>query len=317
MATTITVSYSELDAYRQCPLKHSLGYLNLWSKEQKDGSALSRGTDWHSILAVHYQTIRDLRTKADGSWLGQPTEAKQKQILWAAQAAVAPLLADPATGQQTEQQELLAWMYAGHCEAYGIDVAWEILAVEYAGQTRLLTERGGKSRFVLKYKADLVIYDHATRQIRIVDHKSAADFSHQTEIDIDDQFGLYSWAFRQPGQALTLKAVAIVRSDARTRRNKGPMTLDQRFRRLPTFRGEAELNNIALDAYRTAKAAYLPGKPVHSSPAPDRCKWRCDFLEVHLAARKGIAPMEVVLRDFGFHQREAKHQEYTKQEGQD
>ncbi len=104
----------------------------------------------------------------------------------------------------------------------------------------------------------------------------------------------------------------MIRSDARTRRNKGPMQLSDRFRRVQTFRGERELENIAADALHTAQAAYREGNPVYSSPDPQQCGWKCDFLEPHLAARKGQASMPVILKDFGFHQREAKHQEYTK-----
>jgi hypothetical protein len=315
MATTITVSYSELDAYRQCPLKHSLGYLNLWTKEAKEGSALSRGSAWHEILQTHYLTIRRMRTKDNGEWLYLPSSAKQREILMSARSAVAisGLIGDIRTGAQSEQQELLAWMYDGHCKQYGIDLDWRILGVERAGQTRLLTESGYPSRFILKYKIDLVIYDEATAQLKVVDHKSAADFSRKAEIDIDDQFGLYTWAYqRETGK----RPASVVRSDARTRRNKGPMKLEDRFRRIPTHRNDAELNNIALDAYRTAKMAYGRGSLVHSSPAPDRCTWRCDFLEAHLAMRKGIAAPRTVLKDFGFFQREAKHQEYTKDEGQ-
>jgi len=321
MATTITVSYSELDSYRQCPLKHSLGYLNLWTREQKEGSPLARGSLWHLVMQTHYDTIRRLRVSdtrfhLDGrpTFLEHPSKAKTQEILEACIRAVTPLLVNTATGEQDEDQELIAWMYAGYLEQYGIDEGWELLGVERASSVRLLTERGGKSRFLLKYKIDLVIRDLAVGQIKVVDHKSASNFSRPTEIAIDDQFGLYTWAYHADTGK---RPLSIIRSDARTQRNKSPMRLEDRFRRVETFRSDKELANIALDAYRTAKQAYTPGALVHSNPAPDRCVWRCDFLEPHIAMRKGLARPDVVLRDYGFYQREAKHQEYTKDEGQD
>ncbi|HEU5046102.1 MAG TPA: PD-(D/E)XK nuclease family protein [Nocardioidaceae bacterium] len=319
MAQTITVSYSELDAFRQCGLKHALNYLQLWSRPPGEGTPLSRGSAWHEILQTHYLTIRRHRTGQDKQgnpkWIEHPNTALRTRMLTECVETVTRLhLVDQHTGEQTEQQELLAWMYQGYLDQYGIDEPWQILGVERAGSVWLLTERGGRSRFRLKYKIDLVIRDLQTNQLKVVDHKSAANFSRPAEIDIDDQFGLYNWAYwREHGQ----RPIAVIRSDARTQRNKGPMKLEDRFRRVQTFRSDAELENIALDAYRTAKAAYSPSRDVYSSPAPDRCTWRCDYLEAHLAARKGIAPMDTVLADFGFERRAVKHQEYTKDEGQD
>jgi hypothetical protein len=314
---TVFVSYSELDAYRQCPLKWALGYSQLWTRVPGEGSPLARGGLWHRVMQTHYEAIRAGRTAPDGHWVEHPSAATGQRILEQAAQAASLLLVDQATGEQTEDQVLLSWMYQGYLDRYGLDEPWEVVAVERAGQTRLRTPRGGASRFVLKYKMDLVVRDHDTSgaPFKIVDHKSTADFSREKEIDLDDQFGLYTWAFeRETG----VRAHAVVRSDARTRRNKAPMSLADRFNRVSTHRSERELANIALDAYHTARAAYGAQREqlVHSSPAPDRCTWRCDFLEAHLALRKGIAATPVVLRDFGFYQREAKHQEYTKQEGQ-
>lgn len=147
--------------------------------------------------------------------------------------------------------------------------------------------------------------DHLFVTEGILTHNSARDFTRQTEIDVDDQFGLYTWALRKLG----FPVVGTIRSDARTQRNKSPMTLEQRFRRVSTYRTDQELENIARDAYATASAAW-GDTPLHSSPAPDRCSWRCDFLQAHLMYRKGVADEATILSDFGFSVNEKKHREY-------
>lgn len=309
MPNTIVVTYSELDAYRQCPLKWALAYQQRWSKEAVEGGALSRGTLWHQVMEVHYTAIAKARRREDGTWLARPKPSIEAAILQAAQAAVfnSGLLGIGA--EQSEQQELVQWMYAGYVNCYGIDRDWEILAIETPGVAWLLTERGGRSRFRLAYKFDLTIFDHSDRQYKIVDHKSAKDFSRPAEIDIDDQFALYWWAEEQ--QKRRRKYVCVIRSDARTQRNKSPMRMEDRFRRIPTHRTPHERSNIALDAYRAATAAYASQSRVYSSPDPRQCGWKCDFLAVHLAMRKGIAKPAILLRDHGFTQREDKHREYN------
>lgn len=310
MPKTVVVTYSELDAYRQCPLKWALAYQQRWSKEAVEGGALSRGTLWHKVMEVHYLTIKAERTREDNTWLRHPSLTKQAQIQAAAVAAVVNSGLLGVGSEQTEQQELVQWMYFGHLTAYGIDLDWQILEVEQAGMVWLPTDRGGRSRFKLAYKIDMVILDHGDGQTKLVDHKSASNFSRKSEIDIDDQFGLYWWAKRLNG----MRVACVIRSDARTQRNKSPMRIEDRFQRIPTHRSPAELSNIALDAYRTATQAYRAGGTIHSSPAPDRCTWRCDFLEAHLQMRKQVAAVPVILRDFGFEQREFKHREYARGE---
>lgn len=283
----VVVTYSELDTFRQCPLKHQWAYKERWSREPKTGSPLSRGSLWHEVLETHYEQIRRGETDLDTL----------------RNFAAQNYLYDEA-GRQDEDQELVSWMYDGYLEAYKTDPQWRMLAVEAAGQTKLPHPSG---RYWLRFKIDLLVQDRQTKQIWLVDHKSASQFTRQTEIDIDDQFGLYTWALRKMG----VPVFGFVRSDARTQRNKGPMTLDQRFRRVTTYRTDTELENIARDAALAAHRAWggLQPEPF-SSPAPDRCVWRCDFLQPHLMVRKGADP-HTALRDFGFRQGENKHREYA------
>lgn len=297
----IVITYSEMDTFRQCPLKHKWSYRDRWVKPAKDGSALSRGSLWHEVMEVHYTWLQRFgdRRKADpAGLLADIREFVHVHLLYDEQA------------KQTEDQVLVEWMYDGYVERYGTDPNWEILAIESAGQVRLPVPGKPKARgrYWLRFKIDMVIRDRTTGQVWIVDHKSAKDFTRQTEIDIDDQFGLYTFALRMLG----IQSFGFIRSDARTQRNKGPMELDNRFRRLPTFRSDVELRAIAEDVYHTAVAAWggnQQGRVWYSSPAPDRCSWRCDFRETHLAVRKGIAEKHA-LPDFGFEVNERKHREY-------
>ena len=160
----------------------------------------------------------------------------------------------------------------------------------------------------LRFKLDLLVRDRATKKLWLIDHKSARDFSRPSEIDLDDQFGLYSWALRQMGW----DAIGTVRSDARTQRNKGPMTLEQRFRQVFTFRTPTELDNVANDAAQVARVAWADGSVdrVYSSPLTFTCSWRCSFLSPHIELRKGIASEEVVMTDFGLARSLKKHREY-------
>ncbi len=150
--------------------------------------------------------------------------------------------------------------------------------------------------------------DHLFVTEGILTHNSARDFSRPSEIDLDDQFGLYSWALRSMGW----DTIGTIRSDARTQRNKGPMTLEQRFRQVFTFRTETELANVAHDAAQVARAAWADGSDsrVYSSPLTFTCSWRCSFLSPHIELRKGIASEEVVMTDFGLVRSLKKHREY-------
>lgn len=282
------VTYSELDTYRQCPLKHQWSYVDRWREDPKEGTALARGSLWHNVMECHYWLIK----------LYPKISHKDLMVF-----ALQHWLTDPNSGDQNEDQKLITWMYEGYLERYAKDQDWRLVAIEQAGRVPLPNPSGGRSRFWLQFKIDLVVAD--TRGVWLVDHKSARDFSREAEIDIDDQFGLYTWALKKLG----LPIIGTVRSDARTQRNKGPMAMDNRFRRVPTFRTDKELENIALDAYKTAQSAYRKDAIVHSSPAPDRCSWRCSYRNQHLLVRKGF-DVALTMRDFNMSQMAEKHREY-------
>lgn len=291
---SVVVTYSELDAFRQCPLKHQWSYVDKYRQDAVAGTALTRGSLWHQVMESHY-----LLLQKHPQW-EEYTKERFMQFM------LQHFLTDDA-GNSSEDQQLIEWMYSGYLEMYGPDSQWEPVLVEQAGEVPMLQPDGSPSGFYLRFKIDMVARDRTTGALWLFDHKSASTFGRDTEIELDDQFRLYTWALRQMG----VPVHGIVRSDARTKRNKGPMSLDNRFRRVITYCTDTEANNVAADALEAARAAYLPGRPVYPSPAPDRCSWRCNYREPCIARRRGLGTPEQLMKDFRFRQSSDKHREYA------
>lgn len=330
------VSFSELGCARQCPMKHQLAYVERWSKEPPRDSPLTKGTAWHAALEIHYNIIREFQQ--DGGHLVNPA-----RMLEAAESRVEQFLET----LDDDLAELIWWMYQGHVELYGADEGWKILAVEHNAVCRLPLPSGRASQFGLKIKIDLIVADITRRkaQIWIVDHKSGKNLPGKKELDLDDQFGLYTWGLRSMGK----KVFGQIHSAARTTRNLGDFpanvelwtakkaagdkpgakpktqTLEERFHRTPMSRTDIELDTIAREAYRTARNRYRDqaeierarktaankGKSLQTIEPdrhtdPDTCRWKCDYTEQCLAGRKGLA-MRPFLHDVGFRQNFERH----------
>lgn len=305
------VSHSELATFRQCPLRWQLAYEQRWTQDLPEDDRRALGTAWHLIMEKHYEVIQAEQTRrvAKGKSWRVPPEA-ERALLRRCAEAVGRYLYNVDTGRQSEVQALLEWMYLGYVNMWGADLGWRILRIEDQTRVPLPSATGGRSnRYVLRVQLDLLIADDLGH-LWLVDHKSGRDLPKKRELDIDDQFGLYTWAMRQTGQ----RVLGAIHSAARTQRNVGdangtkPMLLSERFLRTPMFRSDIELDNLALDAARTARAraATRRAGPVHSSPDPMTCRWKCEFLDAHLAMRKGVRPA-VALKDAGLHQAEYNH----------
>lgn len=294
------VSYSELDTFRQCPLKHKLAYVERWTPREVS-KPLSRGSGWHSMSEAHYLVLKEVQDEAHElhHWRKDPEAEQEVRLRCETAAAVAMR----ETGLAEEELDLLWWMYQGYVKMWGLDPAWLILAVEHAAEVPLREPSGRKSRFRIKVKIDLVIrrLDMVGTPIAIVDHKSGSRFPSGKELDIDDQFGIYEGLMRDIGKPV----FQSIHNFARTQRNKGPMALEDRFLRSPMIREQAELDEILADALRAAKASRRKEEP-YSSPNPDSCGWRCDFLQPHLAARKG-GDLRSILKGMGFRQDFERH----------
>jgi len=304
MSEQIIVSYSELDTFRQCPLKHHLLYNMRWTKPVKEGSALQKGSLYHACMEVMFKLIKQYQSEHKGK---NPREgsAEEKMLTKSIWTAMRPLLSDPNTGDQTPVQELIEWMLEGFLAHYGLMDDWRIMGVEHQLLTALRDQHGRRSRYILKAKLDLIVRARSTGMLWVVDHKSGANLPTDMDLEIDDQFGLYTWGMREVKKPV----VGSIHLANRTQRNKSPMALADRMKMTYLNRDETELSNIALDAYWTARAAHPPKsqEPArYSSPDPRSCGWKCDVKEPHLLMRRG-RDMAEVMREYGFTINRTRH----------
>lgn len=286
----VVFSYSELDAWRQCPLKWSLAYAERWTGATKS-SALQRGTDWHEIMATFYGL------RAQGvSW------NRAYKLAWKQHCI-------PADGTtQSERQLLMEWMLMGYVERWRGDEEWQVMAVEVLHEVPL------SSRFSLKIRADLIVQLRGSRRLYLVDSKTGKDLLSEAMLDVHVQFPLYVWALRKAG----IPIWGFICDNARTQRNKeqAKQPLESRFRRTLVYHSDAELRIIARDALadmRMAHAARARAQarsrdlPRHLNK--DHCLWRCDYTSACQAGMRSPDP-EVTrqfLRDTGYEQNWERH----------
>ena len=288
---SIVISWSEIDAYRQCPFKHQLAYVERWSKPHFEGP-LARGSWWHRVLEAHYSAIQraGLNKRSGRDW---------------ADAAVDLVFSDMRMVDAPDL-DLIQWMYAGYLDLYGYDPGWGILAVEHTAEIPLNTD------FTMKVKMDLVVRDQAGL-IWLIDHKSGANLPSKRDLDFDDQFGLYVWALRKMGR----KVHGVIYGAARTKRNKvKEQPLEERFSRTLMVRTDTELDTIARETLQTAYSMYDVARghisrgqiDAERHPDTDRCKWRCDFTEACLLGRKtDNYRTRLFLQETGFERDHTRH----------
>lgn len=288
----IVVSYSELDTFRQCPLKHFLGYKMRYKKPPNPNGALAKGSLYHAVMEEHFRAIKKVQDDNGGKI---PERMWKNTLAWIYDNKVRPMLVDENSGEfLSDVHDLIDWMYRGYVENYGINPGWKIVAIEHNLVIPFRDEKGRPSRkYFIKMKIDLLVMDRQTGHLWVVDHKSGANLPTQMDLEIDDQFGLYTWGMREVGKPVQ----GAIHLANRTQRNKSFMPLDTRMGMTYLNRSEAELTNLALDAYRAARSAYPPKgseQARYSSPDPRNCGWKCDFKEPHLLMRAGRKMPEVM-----------------------
>jgi len=300
----IVVRHSELKDGRQCPLKHRLRWIDGW--QQPEESAVQKlGTAWHALLQRHYLAIWVQQQKL-GYRAWRKAHLANYALLDEVETVGRQEVHDQchvSKGLTKEQCETLVWMYEGYLEFFGLDPDWEVLMVETDLTTPFIEPSGKPSRrFSYQFHADLVVRDWSMGgKVVVVDHKSTAQPLGQHDIDLDDQFGLYTWALGRLGYPV----LAPVCSQAKTKKLQRAMTLEERFTRINSYRTEVEQNNIAADALRTAKRLYGKANLTEpdSAPNPRACGWSCEFKEVHLQIRRSphgrdAAPAALTARGF-------------------
>jgi hypothetical protein len=313
----LTVSYTRLNTQRDCPLKHTLHYLQGWRPVERD-KKLQLGSAWHEqVLENHYRTIRDYQEHTETRRSPARGTDEEKSLLSLCSDVVDSAIKAAEnngeyTGLDPEDYATLQWMYDGYKAHWGCDPQWRILDVEYMGLAPLGTIQtvNGPQEVLLDYRIDLVVEDSVKGGIFAVESKSAKTLTTQFAMELDDQTGLYEWAFRTSDHPQAKKINGCVRSEAKKSMNVGDkpgatkgkaQSLAQRHQRLMVPRGERELDAIARDALGVTQAAYGGNTAVYSSPNPAECQWKCQFKEVHILLRKGL-PLDRTMRDFGFRQ---------------
>lgn len=280
----ITISWSEIDTYRQCPHKHELTYKERWTGKTTSPS-LMRGSLWHKVLEGHYRWLME----HPGDLIGAQRQAEQWWAEWSVEWG----------GYENEEAELVWWMYRGYVEMYGADEDWNIRAVEQKLEVPLLTAGGHRSRFMLKMQIDLIVRIKSMgNKLFIIDHKSGAELPKRKNLDMADQFSFYIWGMRQLGHDV----FGGMWNGARTKRLKTKESpLDERFARPLLARTDHELATVAREAYATARKAYAHNALAERHPDADTCSWKCGFLEACLLGRKTNEARErEFLLDTGF-----------------
>lgn len=280
----IHVSYSELEAFWQCPTKHRWAYVDRWNIDEGK-PALDRGTVWHAMLQTHYEVTR--RPDWTATYGAEDLHDKVMATM-------------VSGGLDEEQCELLTWMYAGYVENYGYrEPEYDILATEINRTIPLpMPDDPYKpSEFGLKVKIDMVTRNRRTGQLLAWDHKTAGDFTPPERLQWRPQFPLYTWALR----AASLDIAGFMVNSARTKRNKGPMNMDQRFQRRFMLYTDTQLTWHALNAAKAAHAIHDPNRIEYSSPRDlnmGACTW-CDFAKPHAQIIRGADETQA-MTDFGF-----------------
>jgi hypothetical protein len=321
----LTVSWSEIDAGRQCKLKHKLSYKDRWTMPVADNSALGKGVLWHLVMETHYKVIMDAQALGEGGrmvWMHEGRQLTADELMSRCNAAVDKLLSKAsAGGHDSAMVHLAGWMYDGYTAVYGLDDEHDILGVE----TTHLAPLGSiviDSREVpvtLKFTIDRTIRDKRG-DIRVLDEKSCANLPRDSDFDFLDQFGLYTWGLR----ALGINVRGAIHSAARTTRNQGDIikpgdegykksmkaqTLDERFKRTNIAYTKAQLDDVRQSALDDVQELYSSANRHQRQADSDRCKWRCSFTEACLFGRRTGKMSETIkmLELQGFTQERERH----------
>lgn len=253
-------SWSEIDTIRHCLRKHHYRYKDRW-ESTGDAGPKELGIAWHTLMETLYTT-------------GEASAPVELLRQWTDE--------DPGS----EQNETLAWMLAGYYEAWGLgDPLWqenvELVEVEIKVD---LPDIGMGPLQLLGY-VDLCV--GLWNNLWVIDHKSGKYAPNPRELEMADQWTLYVWALREMGYNI----FGSIHNYARTDKLVRPMTLEERFGRIPIHRTEREVEQVVLEATIDA----WRGKIDNGAPrAPgEMCFRRCDFFDACVADRRYGTEMAV------------------------
>jgi len=317
----LTVSWSELDTYRQCPFKHHLAYDQRYSKAVDAGSALDKGLLWHGAIETRYKTIQAHQVMHEGRMVWDvASEVLAAECHKAVNAYLSKALRD---GADVAVVSLVAWMMEGYVDTYGLDDVHDIMGVETTHLAPLGTisgpHEGERTKVWLKFKIDRTVRDQYGH-IRVIDEKSCSALPTDSDYDFADQFGLYVWGLK----ALGLNVRGAVHSAAKTKQNQGDVipvghpeykksmkaqSLEDRYRRTSIHFTAPQLKEIADDALADVQQMYTKANHGRRHTNNDTCRWRCNFREACLYGRRTGRNSDTVrmLELTGFTQERERH----------
>jgi hypothetical protein len=288
---------SEVADFGQCPLKRHMRWVLGYTTQAEDYRA-SLGTAWHEVLRWHYELIQDVQSESGGFAAGRHPSVDEVQSQISKRLDLVFI--------DTPYWETLRWMYEGYLESHGTDPHWEVISVEVTHQVPFLDRAGAPTWFLFEWTSDLLVQDRELpgEPIVMVDNKSTANPLGKVDIDLADQYGNYTWAWRRLG----VDALMQVCNQTKTKKLKRPMTLAERNVRLPGYRTDQELRAIELDTLGKVEAIRTEANRTrpYSVTDPRVCSWKCEFTNVHLHWRKtggNYDKLEAVLRMHGMEKR--------------
>ena len=157
-SNAITISWSEIDAWRQCPLKWRLAYAERWV-EPLVSPALSKGLLWHKVLEIHYLALQST---------GRLSEAIER-----VQAYI--------NAVDNDWRELIVWMYNGYIHHWQ-DEDRELQIVQVEPRVELPLMPG----INIKCRVDLLVRDWEG-MLWLWDHKSCRNLPTDKETDLDEE----------------------------------------------------------------------------------------------------------------------------------
>lgn len=313
------MSWSEIETYRQCPLKWRLAYDERWQAESTGTGALDKGSAFHTVMETHFKAL--LSTQSD------PDATPDDRLAVAVQAAQERIDMMRMTNEYPEETiQLIEWMYVGYIEKYNIDETWRIMSVE---STHIVpfhepvgTVTGGEWReatdFNLKIKLDLIATDERDR-LWIIDHKSGSTVPKgEKDFQFADQFKLYEYGMRYLGY----RVCGTIHNACLSKPNKGDLIkpgdpqwkssmketdIDKRFHRTTMSSTDQELRMAQYEALCTVRKAYAD-TATERNPDEERCKWKCSYNDAcNYGRRNGDDGLRTYLVDLGFSQQFGRH----------